>query len=240
MAPSLILFDLDETLFDHTHASRSGLDTLRSRHAVLASLPAETLEQRAWQILETTHRRVLEGEMTFGAARIERLRLLFESVGATLDAPDLHRAAREFREAYIGARRAVIGARELVESLRGGCVVGVVTNNFRREQDAKLADCGLTDLVDFMVTSEETGSAKPDAAIFEAALEAGAAPAEAAVMVGDSWEGDVLGALAAGIRPVWFNRREHARPDGAPWQKIDEIRAFEPLDAARQVILEGA
>jgi putative hydrolase of the HAD superfamily len=122
----------------------------------------------------------------------------------------------------------------MLDCLGADYTIGIVTNNFRQEQESKLADCGLTDAVDFMITSEETGIPKPSSAIFEAALErAGAEPAEA-VMVGDSWSVDIVGALEAGIRPVWFNRHGRTAPDNLP---VAQVRSYEPLEGALRVII---
>ena len=77
-----------------------------------------------------------------------------------------------------------------------------------------LAASGLTELVDFVVTSAETGHSKPDPAIFAAALEqAGAAPHEA-VHIGDVYEEDVAGARAAGIEAILIARG--GPPAGVP------------------------
>src|SRR5262249_40231551 len=56
------------------------------------------------------------------------------------------------------------------------------------------------------VLSCDVGACKPDAALFEAALgRLDVAPAEA-VMVGDLWHSDVLGALRAGLRAIWIDQ----------------------------------
>jgi FMN phosphatase YigB (HAD superfamily) len=44
---------------------------------------------------------------------------------------------------------------------------------------------------------------KPDPAVFAHALDRLGAEPETAVMVGDSWERDVVGALGAGMSAVW-------------------------------------
>lgn len=241
MSPSLILFDLDETLFDHMHASRSGLEALRERFSALRSIRIDRLESTAFGILERTHHRVLAGELSFADSRIERMRLLFEEVGQDAVDDDFADAAGIYAATYRRSRRAVDGACELLDRLRPGCVVGVVTNHFRTEQESKLADCGLADRVDFMVTSEETGSTKPDAEIFRTALELGGARASESVMVGDSWAMDIIGALNAGIRPVWFNRRRRPRPNASSVDDrltVDEVHSFEPTEDVRSIILD--
>jgi putative hydrolase of the HAD superfamily len=73
---------------------------------------------------------------------------------------------------------------------------------------------GLRPLVDAVVISAELGVAKPDPAIFRAALDRLGAAAEGAVHVGDSLEHDVAGARAAGLEAVLVARNGAAAPDG--------------------------
>jgi FMN phosphatase YigB (HAD superfamily) len=99
-----------------------------------------------------------------------------------------------------------------------------------------LEACGLTPLVDVLVTSEEVNHLKPAPEIFYAALERLGCEASEAVMVGDSWDIDVSGALNAGLRAVWFNRdgiERSAAPD------VIEIRSFEPPDIIAEQIIGG-
>jgi putative hydrolase of the HAD superfamily len=84
-----------------------------------------------------------------------------------------------------------------------------------------LGGVGLLPLFDGVITSAEAGAAKPDAAIFEAALTAaGCAPGEA-IHVGDSIEKDVEGARAAGIRALLL-----AREGGGDLRTLKELPAL--------------
>ena len=59
--------------------------------------------------------------------------------------------------------------------------------------------------MDFLVTSEEAGRDKPDSPIFELALKkAGCTPAEA-LMVGDNFTHDIIGAHRVGIDGLWLH-----------------------------------
>ena len=62
--------------------------------------------------------------------------------------------------------------------------------------------------------SAELGAAKPDPAIFRAALERLGAAAEDAVHVGDSVEHDVAGARAAGLEAILVARNGARPPAG--------------------------
>ncbi len=237
---SLVLFDLDETLFDYRHASRAALTHLRRRYPALAADDLDDMELRSRDILERIHDAVVRGRMTTSKARLERVRRLFETGGAAPPEGGLDRAASEYGTVYAKARRAVPGAAAVLDALRrrpSVRAVAVVTNHLARVQRDKLEACGLTDRIDFMVTSEEVGSLKPAPDLFEAALARAGVSAAAAVMVGDSWDRDVRGAVGAGIRAVWFNPACAAAPAGAGTARVRELRSFEPVEAACRVIL---
>jgi HAD superfamily hydrolase (TIGR01549 family) len=222
MPGAAVLFDLDDTLFDHSFSARAGLGALRDEFPALGRRAFEELERLHAGILETMHARVLTGELTIQAARVARFAAMFQDCGAA----DGHAeaAADLYRAAYQRARRVVPGAVDLLAALRGYVVVGIVTNNVVAEQLEKLSVLELRHLVDVLVISEEAGMAKPDPRIFHLALARAGCRADQAVMVGDSWRVDILGALAAGIRPVWLNRGGLPSPD----PRVAEIRALAP------------
>jgi HAD superfamily hydrolase (TIGR01509 family) len=227
-----VLLDLDDTLFDHTHSSLAGLEALRGQFPAFAKMESAALAKIHSDNLEAMHALVLRGEMSVDEARVARFRAMANDCGApSLDPAEL---VRVYRAAYQRARRAVPGAIELLHALKSRAKVGVVTNNVVAEQIEKLAHLGMTDLVDVLVISEEAGVRKPDAAIFRLALERCGAEAGRAVMVGDSWGADVIGARDAGIRVVWLNRTE--RPCPAPsW--CAEIQSLLPTESVLELLL---
>jgi FMN phosphatase YigB (HAD superfamily) len=101
-----------------------------------------------------------------------------------------------------------------------------VSNNHTAEQQDKMRATGLGELLDFLVTSEDAGAEKPDPAIFQVALRTADVSAKDAVMVGDVWATDILGARAAGIRAVWLNRDGRARPE--PAREVLELGTLVP------------
>ena len=73
---------------------------------------------------------------------------------------------------------------------------------------------GLRPVLDAVVISAELGAAKPDPAIFSAALARVEAAASDALHVGDSVEADVEGARAAGVEAVLVTRDGGTTADG--------------------------
>jgi putative hydrolase of the HAD superfamily len=115
--------------------------------------------------------------------------------------------------------------------------VGLITNGPAEVQRAKIELLDLMRHVDFALISGEFGVAKPDPAIFHAALELAKVEAADAVYIGDSPEFDVVGAQAAGIRSIWVNRtgRPWAHDSPAPDVEVTELTALIAwLDALEQ------
>ncbi len=115
-------------------------------------------------------------------------------------------------------------AAEALAQLRRHARLALVTNGVSDLQRRKLALAELEEHFDVVVASCDVGIAKPDPAIFEAALDALGVTASEAVMVGNDRERDVEGAVAAGIRPVWI---QHGSPEsGADLHELRELPAL--------------
>jgi HAD superfamily hydrolase (TIGR01549 family) len=111
----------------------------------------------------------------------------------------------------------------LDELRRHGIRIGLISNG-QRDLDEFTVHHALD--VDAVVGSKAHGRIKPHASIFVAALELlGVAPAEV-VMVGDSYEDDIEGALALGIRAILLDR------DGLRVDAPDRIDTLLALPAA--------
>jgi HAD superfamily hydrolase (TIGR01662 family) len=209
-----IFFDLDETLYDHRHACRMGIRRLRDTYEELHPLSVEELENEFWVMLDQMYHDVLAGKVTAEASRAERLRRLFALCGSTVEEASLEAMVPLYQHAYHVSRRAVPGACELVAHFREqGYRIAVLTNGLTTGQTDKLRACGLLEQIDVMFTSQDVGVKKPDPLVFRTALDHFGIRPEETVMIGDSWESDVLGARAAGITPIWLNRGRMECPD---------------------------
>jgi putative hydrolase of the HAD superfamily len=111
-------------------------------------------------------------------------------------------------------------------ALREAGIRTVVVSNWDASLHERLRETGLAELVDGALASAEVGAAKPDAAIFAAALEL--AGTGDAWHVGDTPEADVQGALAAGLRPVLI-ARDGPPPPVAGVPVIETLAGLLPL-----------
>lgn len=228
-----ILFDLDDTLFDHAGTARAALAATAAGRATLQGVPVEDLYARYSELLEELHPQVMSGRISYLAARQQRFQRLLAPYEPGASAAEADRLAQQHYGHYQQRRRPVAGARALLEALKPTCKIGIVTNNRTAEQQEKLHFLGLSELVDALITSEDVGVLKPDPRIYQVALaRLRARPAET-VLVGDNWPADVVGALAVGIRPLWLNRTGAARP----LPHVAELTSLEPLAAVLAQLL---
>ncbi len=102
--------------------------------------------------------------------------------------------------------RAFADAEPALRAIRAAGARLVCVSNWDYALGEVLERVGLAGHLDAVVTSAGAGAAKPDPAIFAAALEAAGCPPEAALHVGDTEAEDVAGARAAGIRALLLDR----------------------------------
>ncbi|HLG38756.1 MAG TPA: YjjG family noncanonical pyrimidine nucleotidase [Chitinophagaceae bacterium] len=90
-------------------------------------------------------------------------------------------------------------------------VLHVLTNGFEKTQYSKLKYSGLSIYFKEVITSEGSNSLKPQKEIFEFAFQKTNARPEESIMIGDTIEVDILGAVNAGIDQVHVNHLTRER-----------------------------
>lgn len=122
----------------------------------------------------------------------------------------LMRVFPEFNGAMVNWPRveAMPGAVEVLANLQPFCKLAIATN--ARDSDeseiwAALMRAELADYLDKVYCFSNIGHPKPSREFFATVLEDLKLPSDQVIMVGDSWEADILGASQAGLRAVWLN-----------------------------------
>ncbi len=89
---------------------------------------------------------------------------------------------------------------------------------------------GLDKYISELVLSDDINVTKPDKRLFDYALQRVGGDAETTVMIGDNYDADILGAINAGWRTVFFNKRgeqiEDNRADLTVTALVDIIPFF--------------
>ena len=117
--------------------------------------------------------------------------------------------------------------RPLLERLAGAHRLGVVSN-FSGNLRPCLAELDLLQF--FTVTADSTlvGASKPDARIFQYALDGLACSPQKAWMIGDNPDADIGGAARLGLKTCWLAPAERALPPGCkPTARIARLADLE-------------
>lgn len=86
-----------------------------------------------------------------------------------------------------------------------GYAMHIITNGFEKTQHSKLTNSGLSTYFKNVITSEGSNSLKPHKEIFEFSLAKAGATVEESIMIGDSLEVDIVGAMQVGMDTVHTN-----------------------------------
>jgi putative hydrolase of the HAD superfamily len=213
-----VLFDVDFTLFrPGPELGPEGYRRLGERHGLTLD-PARYADARLASIETLSRERDLVHDDEVWVAFTEQIvrGMGGDAEGARECAIDMVREweRHENFSLYEDALPAIDELR------RHGLRIGLVTNG-QRDLDEFVEHHALQ--VDAMVGSKAHGRIKPHPSIFEAALDALGVSAGETAMVGDSYEDDIEGARALGIRAILLDR-DGLRP-GEP-DRIDTLLAL--------------
>jgi putative hydrolase of the HAD superfamily len=104
----------------------------------------------------------------------------------------------------------------------------LITNGFEKTQHSKLKYSGLDKYFKEVITSEASSSLKPNKEIFDFAFERTGAKPEESIMLGDSLEVDIIGAMRAGIDQVFINH-QNITTDIIPTYTVTSLKQLEKI-----------
>lgn len=197
----LILFDIDDTLIDHTAAMRSAATALHrdfDRQAPLRDFLA------AWgRSHERHYARFLAGEISRDEMRRTRIR---ETIDATADDATADRIFDYYFTIYEAHWTLFEDVNPALDQLAHHRL-GIISNGAGREQRSKLERMEISHRFEGIFISEECGTAKPGAEIFRCVCEALRENPADAIHAGDRYDLDAEAARNAGLRGVWLDRK---------------------------------
>lgn len=200
-----LFFDLDNTLWDFETNSYDALESAFQQLGLLTKLDSFEdyfkvyfrINHHLWELYR--NREITKDKLT-----VKRFEDSLQEYGL----PQPGKGA-EINEAYLSQMplktQLVEGAREVLEALHKKFKIHIITNGFREVQHQKLANSQLDHFFDKIFISEVIGAPKPSREIFEHALKSTNARKQESLMIGDSWEADIKGALEFGIDQVFLS-----------------------------------
>lgn len=227
MSYKAILFDLDNTLIDFTQAEELSLHAIYS-HYFQNFVDSVSFKKNYHSINKKLWAQVEKGELTTAHVKVERFRLLVETLQLSLD----HLATQQhYENSLVEYSRWYPGVKEALVDLKKQYQLGIVTNGLGYVQQGKFSALGIQQFCECYVVSELVGFAKPGKEIFEIALNQLKLQPHDVLMVGDSLSSDYLGAINAGIDFCWVNNRNEVLPAGlsSPKYHVESVTQLPSL-----------
>ena len=209
-----IFFDLDHTLWDFEANSFATFNQILSDH----NFPFETatfmeayspINHAFWKLYR-------ENKITTEELRFVRLQKTFEAIKLPQNAAMINTLSNAYINQLSTHTHIFEGTIELLEYLKPNYRLHIITNGFENVQQKKMANAGLAPYFDVVLTAEKAGVKKPHAVIFEQALSMAQTSASKSLMIGDSYEADIAGAIALGMQAIQFNSHNESWHNNCP------------------------
>jgi putative hydrolase of the HAD superfamily len=209
-----IFFDLDHTLWDFEKNSALTFDFIFKE--LNLSIDFKDFLNHYNPINHYYWKLYRENKISQEELRFNRLAKTFETLKFDIAHSQINQIAALYIEKLSTFTHVFEGAHELLQNLSRDYRLHIITNGFESVQHYKLANSGLQPYFEFTFTAEKVGFKKPHPKIFETAIQATQARVEHSLMVGDSLEADIEGALQCGMHAVHFNSHNESEHDKCP------------------------
>ena len=197
-----IFFDLDHTLWDFDKNSALTFQQIFEEQNIRIDISEFLLiympiNLRYWKLYRED--KVSKTNLRFG-----RLKDTFDALKFQIS-NDLIIKISEYYIKYLPNHNHLFeGAVEVLEYLKQKYELHIITNGFEEIQSLKMQKSGIDKFFKEVITSESVGVKKPNPKVFEFALRKAETIPEEAIMIGDSYEADILGALNCGMLAIHF------------------------------------
>ena len=225
-----LFFDLDHTLWDFDANAKTTLSQLHI-DLKLASKGIDDFDrfhsnylahnQRLWE-------KYRKGTIRQDELRIKRMWLTL--LDFKIADEDLARELSELFLQLLPTRTILFpDTKEVLQYLSNkGYNLHLITNGFEEVQHTKLRSSGLISFFREIITSEGSNSLKPDKQIFEYALSKAGATVAESIMIGDTLDVDILGAMNAGMDQVHVNYNDEDQ-DLQPTYTVTSLKQLEDI-----------
>lgn len=209
-----IFFDLDHTLWDFEKNSGLAFNEIFIELNFPFSLDVflklyNPINHAQWKLYR-------ENKITQEDLRFNRLNMTFEKLNYSASIGLIDKISEQYITYLSTFPHLFEGAIELLEALKNRFRLHIISNGFDKVQQFKIENSGIESFFEFVFTAEKVGFKKPHPEIFIQSLKTVNTTAEASIMIGDSFEADILGALNQGMQAIHFNSHNEEIHDKCP------------------------
>lgn len=206
-----IFFDLDHTLWDFDRNSKLAFQRVFNQYGITIDMDDfmkvyEPINFQYWKLYR-------EERIDKQGLRRGRFLDAFQPFGIQFSIEEVDALATSYIDELPKDNHLFDGVIDVLNYLlEKKYKLHIITNGFEEVQYLKLKNSNIDNYFDTITTSEEVGVKKPNPLVFKTALKkANTTPAKS-VMIGDTFEADILGAEAVGMQTLFYNYRNEKRP----------------------------
>ncbi len=202
-----IFFDLDHTLWDFDKNSALAFAQIFQNHFqnidALEFMKAYVpINQECWRLYQTD-------QISHDELKYNRFKHSFDAINVTISDIEIKFISKEYINILPNNNHLIEDTIEVLEHLKSNYKLHIITNGFASVQERKMRNSGLLNYFETIVNSEMAGAKKPQAQIFQTAIDLANANSSNSVMIGDSWEADIVGAMNFDMPAIFFNQENH-------------------------------
>ena len=198
-----IFFDLDHTLWDFDKNSALSFQQIFEEEHI--EIDYETFIKAYSPVNFKYWKLYREEKISKEDLRYSRLKDTFEILNYTVEDDLIHIIANNYISYLPNYNHLIEGSIELLDYLKDKYQLHIITNGFKEVQYSKLKKSHIFKYFDHIVTADCVGVKKPNPKVFKYALDQVNSKPEDCVMIGDSYEADVMGAFSVGMLPIHFD-----------------------------------
>ncbi|PQV45706.1 putative hydrolase of the HAD superfamily [Jejuia pallidilutea] len=198
-----VFFDLDHTLWDFEKNSALTFDRIFKLNGIPVELN-EFLKHYTpinflyWKLYR-------EERIKKEALRFSRLNDTFKALKLSVEERVIHQLSEDYIKHLSAFNFLMEDATSILKYLQSHYKLHIITNGFNEVQYRKMDTSNIIHFFETITNSEIAGVKKPNPKIFNFALNLAKAKPEQSIMIGDSMEADVEGALNIGMDAIFFN-----------------------------------
>lgn len=220
-----VFFDLDHTLWDFDRNSGLAFQRVFRRHKI--DLPLHDFLREYEPINLIYWKKYRDDQVSKEELRRGRLTETFDIFNLTFPLEKIDALASCYIDELPLNNHLFSGTVEILEYLSALYNLHIITNGFEEVQYLKLKNSGIQKFFATVTTSEEVGLKKPHPTVFQTALSKAAALPSNSIMIGDSFEADIMGAQNAGMHTLFFNyRNEKVSAPTVTVRELSEIKKY--------------
>jgi putative hydrolase of the HAD superfamily len=204
-----IFFDLDHTLWDFEKNSMLTFEKIFREKAL--SIDLNQFISYYNPINHVCWKKYMENRISQEELRYNRLADTFNQIKFKTTNNQINLISEAYNTYLSSFSHLFDGTITLLEKLKSKYNLHIITNGFEQVQHFKIKNAGLESYFDFVFTADQVGFKKPHPQIFIHALNQTKADPKKSLMIGDSLEADILGALAQGMNAIHFNSHGEER-----------------------------